>query len=109
MYIKNLHNGLPEPVDVGDILYSYYQQGGRLDRENQKTWSFRCQGLLSTRDADYILGPGNAMYLLGINCFTTDGEAREIGYEVSGGLIGKKDIRRQYRLIEMSDEERVKI
>ena len=107
MYIKNLHNGLPEPVDVGDILYSYLDQGGYGTKEIQRTWSFRCQGLLSTTDKDYIIGPGNSMYELGIDCFTTDDEARNVGYY--NKVSNRRDGAMKHRLELVSPEERVRM
>ena len=107
MIIKNLHNGRPEPVDIGDILYSYFDQGGYRTQERQKTWSFRCQGLVSTIDHDYILGPGNTIYQLGIDCFTSNNEAREVGYYHK--TLPKREERRQYRFSILSDEEKVRI
>ena len=107
MVLKNLHTGQPEPVDVGDILYSYFEQGGHGTKERQLTWSFRCQGLLSTSDADYILGPGNVMYELGLDCFTNDNEARDVGYYHK--TLRKRKIPRKYKLVMMEDEEKVRM
>lgn len=107
MVLKNLHTGRPEPVDVGDILYSYFEQGGHGTKERQLTWSFRCQGLLSTTDADYILGPGNTMYQLGLDCFTNDNEARGVGYYWKNSKKKEKPI--QYKLCILSDEEKVRM
>ena len=107
MIIKNLHTGRAEPVDIGDILYSYFNQGGHGTQERQRTWSFRCQGLLSVMDHDYILGPGNAMYELGLDCFTSDNEARNVGYFHKSAK--KRSKQKKYRLEVMGDEERVRI
>ena len=107
MVLKNLHTGEPEPVDIGDILYSYFEQGGCGTRERQKTWSFRCQGLLTTADADYILGPGNTIYQLGIDCFTNDIEARGVGYYWKNNK--RKDRPKKYRIDLLTEEEKVRM
>ena len=107
MVLKNLHTGQPEPVDIGDILYSYFDQGGHGTQERQKTWTFRCQGLLSTTDADYILGPGNVMYQLGLDCFTNDNEARGVGYYWKTAKRTKTP--KRYRIAVLNDEEKIRI
>ena len=106
MIIKNQHSGRPEPVDIGDILYSYFDQGGYGTQERQRTWSFKCRGLLSTTEKDYILGPGNTMYELGLDCFTTDDEARDVGYYNKTSKRNEKV--KKYRLTILTDEERIR-
>lgn len=98
MMITNERTGSEQAIAINDILYVQLDEKTGLDRP--KTWSFRCQGFLVKPEISYILGPGDCAFKLGSDCFTTSREAREFGSRY------KKD---QYRLVRLSDEERIKV
>ena len=98
MTIINERTGAEQAVAFNDILYVQLDEKTGLDRP--KTWSFRCQGFLLKPDSNYILGPGDCAFKLGSDCFTTAREAREFGSKY------KKD---QYRLVKLSEEERIRV
>lgn len=98
MMLRNERTGKEQAVMLGDILYAHVDRDTKLDQ--RKTWSFRCQGYLLRPDQNYILGPGDMAFRLGYDCFTTTTEARE---------FGKRSMRDQYKLVKISDEERIKV
>ena len=97
-------NMASEYVDVGDIFYTYYERDF-YSRSRCRTWSFRAQGVLKTKTANYILGPGDVLYAYGIDCFKTAQEAREMGMRKKRNKT-KAD---QYRFVRITDEEKVRI
>ena len=108
MVIKNNKTGLFESVNVGDILYTYYE-GPRDNRIRQKTWTFRCQGILEKKDHVYILAPGDVLYELGTDCFKTDIEARTAGYNHNGTRRKSIKSRNQFRFLILKEDEKVRI
>lgn len=93
-----------EYVDVGDIFYTYYERDFE-SRSRQRTWSFRSQGVLKTKNANYILGPGDVLYTYGVDCFKTAQEAREMAFRKKRNGV-KADL---YRFVRITDEEKVRI
>lgn len=98
MMLINERTRAEQAIALNDILYVQLDEKTGLDRP--KTWSFRCQGFLVKPDNSYILGPGDCAFKLGSDCFTTAREAREFGSKY------KKD---QYRLVKLSEEERIRV
>lgn len=98
MLVQNERTGKEQSVSIDDILYVQLDKKTALNRP--KTWSFRCHGFIVKPDKSYILGPGNTIFRLGYDCFTTSVEARE---------FGNRHIRGHYRLVELSEEERIKV
>ena len=109
MLIRNAHTGSVEAVNIGDVLYSYYEGSGDTNRKVPKTWSFRCQGILEKRDEQYILGPGDVLYQLGVDCFKTTQETLRAGYNHDMVRRARKDPKLQYRFVMLSEEEKVRI
>lgn len=109
MLIKNKHSGKEENVNLGDILYTYYEGLDRNNRKVQKTWSFRCQGILEKTDGHYILGPGDVLYQLGVDCFKTIYESLNIGYNHDMVRRTRKDPRMQYKFVILTDEEKIRL
>ena len=88
-------------IQIGDVLYAYFD-GPLRNKYHQRTWSFRCQGVLMTHDKCYILGPGDVLYELGVDCFRTAIEARE-----KGSRSGRpSDL---FRLVKLTEVEKVRI
>lgn len=98
MLVQNERTGKEQSVSIDDILYVQLDKKTALNRP--KTWSFRCHGFIVKPDKSYILGPGNTIFRLGYDCFTTSAEARE---------YGNRHIRDQYRLVKLSEEERIRV
>lgn len=111
MLITNKHTKGQQAVNVGDILYAYYDEPVKVKgyRNRLRTWTFRCQGLLVKKDDVYIMGPGDVLYQLGVDCFTSDVEARSVGYFKDGRSKDKGKPGKQFRLVELTDEERMRI
>lgn len=111
MLITNKHTKGQQVVNIGDILYAYYDEPVKVKgyRNRLRTWTFRCQGLLVKKDDVYIMGPGDVLYQLGVDCFTSDVEARSVGYFKDGRSKDKGKPGRQFRIVELTDEERMRI
>ena len=98
MILRNERTGAEQAVMLGDILYAHVDRDTKLDQ--RKTWSFRCQGYVVTPNQNYILGPGDMVFRLGYDCFTTTTEARN---------FGNKPTKDQFSLVKLSEEERIKV
>ena len=111
MLITNKHTGVQQAVDLGDILYAYYDEPVKVKgyKNRLRTWSFRCQGILVKKDNVYIMGPGDVLYQLGVDCFTSDVEARSVGYFKDGRPKSDEKPGRQFRIVELTNEERLRI
>ena len=111
MLIPNKHSGKPETVKIGDILYACYDEAilSRGKHNRALTWSFRCQGIIVQKDQFFIMGPGDTLYQLGVDCFTSDVEARLVGYFHDGTKRKNKNLIKQYRIVLLTDEERMRI
>ena len=107
MQLINEHTKKFESVAVGDTLYTWEEMTPR-HWERQKTWTFMCEGFVVYKGHNHVIGPGGHLYELGITCFTTDNECRDVKCAMDKSGKDKLD-KYKLALVRVKEEEKVRI